>query len=145
MNFVLKFDGNPTTSPKQVRELLFDYFRYIFWSFPKHGFSNSTHILHDGEQVRTVIKVSKSLFSIGPIYDGNIKTGYDNINVKEITLWGVEDDGNNYSLAKYDNVVLTKDILAKLEKSGTKDLYLNAVVAEFRRQSFRFHTLTVVV
>jgi len=146
MNFVLKqnadikiYDGNASNN-------LEDYFTYGFWTFPKRGFCDSTIIINDEKQVHTVIKASKSIYIPIERYTQPMDLGREKqVPIGMLTLLGLTKEESRFRLQKIENVALQKDIARSLEdEKRSGHFFINGIVSEFRKRSFKFPTLMEV-
>ena len=144
MNFLLKSHAREIQPDESTTEMVRRGFVNGFWSFPRAGFTCSAHFLHSQMYIRTVIKVSKSVYSVERIEPGYIETEPDGIQVEKAKLWGLDFEGDNPVL-KPVQVVLATDIAEEIELSyRDRPFFVNGVVSEFRRRTIRFPALTVV-
>jgi len=146
MNFVLRQNGEFVSYEAKTREILKDYFTFGFWAFPRNGFSDSTVIINDGEQVHTVLKSSKSLYIPGkPTYVPMDLGREKNVEVKVLPLLELLRTQSGYDLQRLDRVVLTRGIADSLEAEQHRgQVFVNGVTADFIRRSTQFTLLTAV-
>jgi len=147
MNFLLKHQASIHPAPTSIREILRDYFRYMFWSFPQRGFSCCAHFVNDSRHIHTLLKNAKTIYGFDKVYDDTMliptKAGYREMEIQRIDLWGLQSENLHYKLAPV-KAVLTKDIARNIQ-DFQGEFFINGVVAEFRRRGeTRFNALTVV-
>ena len=147
MNFLLKHQSSIRPAPTSIREILRDYFRYMFWSFPKRGFSCCAHFVNDSRHIHTLLKNAKTIYGFEKVYDDTMliptKGRYYEMEIQRIDLWGLQSQNSHYKLVPV-NAVLTKDVAQDIQDFQGK-FFINGVVAEFRRRGeTRFNALTVV-
>jgi len=144
MNFLLKSHSRETEPAEGTTDLVNQYFTNGFWSFPRGGFSSSAHLLHSQLSVRTVIKVSKSIFSIEGLEAGIIEKDPDDVPVTKARMWRLDFEGET-PVMKPILAVLATDIAETIsEQYRNTDFFVNGVVSEFRRRMVKFHALTSV-
>ena len=147
MNFLLKHQADIRPAPTSLREILRDYFRYVFWSFPQRGFSCSAHFVNDSRHIHTMLKNAKTIYGFEKVYDDTMlvpaKGRYHEMEIQRIDLWGLQSENSHYKLVPV-KAVLTKDIARDIQDFQGR-FFINGVVAEFRRRGeTRFNTLTIV-
>lgn len=144
MNFLLKRHADIRFSSKYIQRLMKDYFAYFFWSFPRRGFSGCPHFIHDRDNIRTLFKVTKTIYSISGFYDDSLLIGRNRMAVKKVAVSGLVLDDLNPRFTR-THPILTSDILTDIKELKGRRFFINGVVSEFRRRGeTRFNTLTVV-
>ena len=143
MNFVLKQSSEPRLAPTHYGEIMDMYFKYLFWSFPKPGFSCCPHMIHGHEYVSTLFKMGKSVYAVGETFEKDIAIGFNRWRGSVVRLTGLTKQDGQFRIATTD-AVLTVDISEELDKYKGEDYFINGIVSEFRRQSSYFHTITAV-
>ncbi|MBI3638719.1 MAG: hypothetical protein HY223_00195 [Thaumarchaeota archaeon] len=145
MNFILQHLSEPEAADAKITEIYEKYFRLGYWSFPKHGFSPSTHFLHGRTSISSQVKIAKSLYIIEEI--GRLQTFPMEgkiIEAVSVTLGGLAEKNGEYFFVHFSafmdieiaNKVLPKD---NLEKS-----FVNGIVAEITGKGQRLSLMTVV-
>jgi len=144
MNFLLRSHTREIQPNESTVELVRRGFVNGFWSFPRPGFACSAHLLHNQMRINTIIKVSKSVYSIERIEPGCIMKEPDNIQVEKAKMWGLDFEDDN-PVMKPVEAVLATDIAEEIELNyRNRSFFVNGVVSEFRRRAIRFPALTVV-
>ena len=147
MDWEVRTNLTGRNAPISMREILRNYFRYTFWSFPKRGFSCCAHFLNDSRHIHTLLKNAKTIYGFEKVYDDTMliptKAGYHEMEIQRIDLWGLQSENLHYKLVPV-KAVLTRDIAQGIQDFQGR-FFINGVVAEFRRRGeTRFNTLTVV-
>jgi len=119
------------------------FFTYFFWSYPRRGFSSCAHFIHDNRNIRTLLKVTKTIHSIRGIYDDDLSIGRNTQAIKRAVVSGLIFDDDNPRFLTCEPI-LTTDILVDIKELEGRRFFVNGVVSEFRRRGTRFNTLTVV-
>jgi hypothetical protein len=144
MNYLLKKEADARFAPKHLQDLAHDYFTYFFWCHPRRGFSSCAHFIHDDKNVRTLLKVSKTIYSIKGVYDDSLVVGPNEMQVKRAIASGLTFDGQKPRIIT-STPILTSDILTDMKELENRRFFINGVVSEFRRRGeTRLDTLTVV-
>jgi len=144
MNFLLKKNADARFAPDSIRVFMHDFFTYFFWSFPHRGFSSCAHFIHDDRNIRTLLKVSKTIYSIRGIYDDSLAIGRKEMKIKRAIVSGLMLE-NGKPKVTTRRPILTTDILSDLSELKDRRFFINGVLSEFRRRGrTRFNTLTVV-
>jgi hypothetical protein len=144
MNFLLKGHADARFAPKHIQKMMHDFFTYFFWSFPQRGFSSCAHFIHDDRNIRTLLKLSKTIYSVRGIFDDSLVVGGKEMQVKRAVVSGLVFEEQKPKIIT-SKPILTTDILADIKDLKDRRFFINGVVSEFRRRGeTRFNTLTVV-
>ena len=146
MNFILQNQSEPEEADKRITEIYEKYFTLGYWSFPRPGFSVSTHFLHGRTNISSQVKVSKSLYVIEEIgrlqkfeIEGKI------IEAIGVTLGGLTESNGDYFFFRFPAFIDTEIADAMLQRDNLKTSFINGVVAEIKgRGGQRLSLMTVV-
>lgn len=146
MNFILQNSSDPVVADKYLTDIYEKYFRVAYWSFPRPGFSPSTHFLHGRTRISSQVKISKSLYVIEEI--GRLRKFElegQTIDAVEVQLRGLAENNGNYFFAHFPaflDGVIAEQIL---RRENMKSSFINGIVAEIVQQGGRKLSLMTVV
>lgn len=136
MNFISTQGSTENLAPKNMLDVFEKYLKLTYWSFPKKGFTFSTHIFHTRDKITSIMKVAKSLYVIkkiiGPPKNIPVIEG-QKLNCKLCYLNGLSKEGNSYFFTEFP--VLIEEELADKIIDSKKDNYgfINGMVTEVRQ------------
>lgn len=147
MNFVRQNGSSPKVADKRLADIYEKYFRLGYWSFPRKGFSPSTHFLHGRAHISSQVKITKSLYVIDEIDERSQKFEMEGkpIEAVRVRLRGLVEKDENYYFTQFPAFIDT-EIANKLFAKGNLDTsFINGIVAEvLRKDNSRISLMTVV-
>ena len=131
MNFILQHQSEPEEADIKIAEIYEKYFRLGYWSFPRRGFSPSTHFLHGRTRMSSQVKISKSLYVIKEIGNRTQKFELEGkiIEAVEVTLAGLNEKNGDYFFW-YFPAFVDMEIVNKMPKEKLGTSFVNGIVAE---------------
>jgi len=131
MNFILQNNSEPEDAGSRINEIYEKYFRLGFWSFPRKGFSTSTHFLHGRAKISSQVKVAKSLYIIKEIESKSQKFEMEGrtIDAVNVKLAGLVEKEGNYFFA-YFPAFIDSEIASKIPRDKIGTSFVNGLVAE---------------
>lgn len=135
MNFLSGEDSTENLVSEDILDLFERYLKFAYWSFPKRGFTFSTHILYKQEEITSVIKVAKSLYIIERIGERRkLRIEDKTIDCVWCRIRGLSKNDGSYALVPFD-VLIDEELAERLSKDGHG--FINGMVTELREDGSR--------
>lgn len=147
MNFVRQNSSEPEEAGKILTEIYEKYFRLGYWSFPRRGFSPSTHFLHGRAHISSQVKISKSLYVIDEIDKKSQRFEMEGKTIEAIRvrLGGLAEKDGSYYFTYFPAFIDTEIANKMLARKDLGTSFINGIVAEvLRKGKPRLSLMTVV-
>lgn len=145
MNFILQHLSEPEAADAKITEIYEKYFRLSYWSFPKHGFSPSTHFLHGRTHISSQVKIAKSLYVIKEIgRSQKFQMEGKMIEAVSVTLEGLAENNGDYFFARFPAFMDIEIANQMLHKNNIETSFVNGIVAEITDKGQKLSLMTVV-
>jgi len=146
MNFLLQQQSDPEEAEQKIAEIYEKYFRLGYWSFPRRGFSPSTHFLHGRTRISSQVKISKSLYVIKEIKERLRRFELEGrtIEAVEVTLGGLTENNNDYFFT-YFPAFIDVNVAREIPKEKLGASFVNGVVAEVMPAGLQKLSLMTVI
>lgn len=133
LNFIEQNNSQPEYAGRYLTTIFDKYFRLMYWLFPSNGFSPSTHFLFGRERLRSIIKISKSLFLVKKIgYPETILLEGKYIETRQVEVKGLTTRKGRYFFdhfsALMDNELANEIMLQEHPES----LLINGIMADIK-------------
>jgi len=147
MNFLRQNGSGPEVAGKRLTEIYEKYFRLGYWSFPKKGFSPSTHFLHGRTHITSQVKIAKSLYVIDEI--DKKSEGFEmegkTIEAVRVRLGGLGEKDGRYYFTYFPAFIDTEIANKMIARDNLSTSFINGIVAEvLRKEKPRLSLMTVV-
>jgi hypothetical protein len=149
MNFIIPFGADLRKTPRAIDEIMRHYLAYSLWLSPKPGFSLSTHLLHSKASIGCVLKVAKTLCSIGKVNgQTSIQVLNRSIKAHKVDIQMLVEKDCSPTFMKRD-VYVPDDIMNELQSAqqgqiSLKESFLNAIILEAREGARSLELLSVI-
>lgn len=132
MNFIRQNGSEPVEASSRITEIFEKYFRLGYWSFPRRGFSPSTHFLHGRTRISSQVKISKSLYVIDEIDKKSnlLELEGKNIEAVRVKLGGLAQGENGYYFAYFPAYIDTEIANKMLQRENLSSSFVNGIVSE---------------
>lgn len=147
MNFLRQNGSQPEEAGKRLTEIYEKYFRLSYWSFPRRGFSPSTHFLHGRAHISSQVKVAKSLYVIHEIDKKSQRFEMEGKTVEavQVRLGGLAEKDGGYNFHTFPAYVDTENANKMLARQNIGASFVNGIVSEILRKGKpRLSIMTVV-
>src|SRR6266581_6252602 len=135
MNFILQYGAKMYKAADELLEPFQRYYRFLFWAYAGKGYTFSSHFLHRRTKITTLMKVTKSLYTIDAV--GDFKRIYVEgrpIDCKELDLVGFSfEDDSIHVVRGIRAFAPADDVIQDLgQKKDVRKCFLNAMMIELR-------------
>lgn len=147
MNFIRQNNSEPEEAGSKLTEIFEKYFRLGYWSFPRRGFSPSTHFLHGRTQISSQVKVSKSLYVIGEVdkKPQRFELEGKSIEAIRVKLGGLAESEHGHYFTFFPAFIDTEIANRMLQRNNLGKSFVNGIVSEVsRNRKPRLSLMTVV-
>jgi hypothetical protein len=145
MNFVIQNSSQPEIVEEHLSHVLEKYFTFAFWSFPRPGFTPSTHFLHGETAISSQIKVAKSLYVIDEIgrMEKIVLEG-KTIEAIRVKMRGLMRTGRIYQFTHFEALIDIDIANAMMQKENLETTFVNGIVSEVKQRMGKHSLMTVV-
>lgn len=132
MNFIRQNGSEPVEASSRLTEIFEKYFRLGYWSFPRKGFSPSTHFLHGRARISSQVKISKSLYVIDEIdkIPNKLELEGKIIEAVRVILGGLAEGNRGYYFTYFPAYIDTEIANRILQRKNLETSFVNGVVSE---------------
>jgi hypothetical protein len=142
MNFIEWNGSQPSDAGLCLTSIFDKYFKRMYWLFPVHGFSPSTHFMYTRNQIGSLLKVFKSLYiveEIGSQQTVLIEGKY--VDTRQVLVKGLTAKNNEFFLDHF-SALLDADLADEIMvKSTAASTFINGIVAEIRQSGGRRNSI----
>jgi hypothetical protein len=146
MNFIELNDSQPRDAGPYMTAIFDKYFRLLYWSFPRKGFSLSTHFLYTRDRISSFVKVAKSIYLIEKIGNPHfmlIEGKY--VETRKVYMKGLNVNSAGYSFDTFDALMDADAANEIMLRSNSEQLFVNGIVTELRQSGgIRNEIMTVI-
>jgi hypothetical protein len=142
LNFVEQNDSQPEDAGMYLTTIFDKYLRLMYWLFPRHGFSPSTHFLFGRDRISSFVKISKSLFLVEKI--GNPQTiplEGKYIETRQIQVKGLTECNGEYFFDHFSALMDSELANEIMIRSNPESLFINGMLADIKYSGGRRNSI----
>ena len=142
LNFIEQNRSRPEDAGLYLTGVFDKYFRLIYWLFPRHGFSPSTHFMYGRDHISSVVKVSKSLFVVEKIENPqslSIEGSY--IETRQILVRGLNEQNGRFFF-EYFSALMDRDLADEIMlRNNPESSFINGILVDLTQTGGRRNSI----